>query len=144
VWRWGIAAALVVFACTGADSPPLHDAAIIGVLAPSDRSGLLALGATCRAVTDQSTECATGACHFFETFPPPGVCTLKCTADPQCRTGSLGEVQPDGILPPVKGEAGLALTLLRDENLTGEHYLVRSGQWSFGRTFLIGLDGRWD
>jgi hypothetical protein len=91
VWRWGIAAALVVSACTGPDSPPLHDAAIADAPALSDGSGLLAFGATCHTVTDQSTECATGACHFFEMFPPPGVCTLKCTADPQCPTGSLGK-----------------------------------------------------
>src|SRR5262249_29379662 len=33
---------------------------------------------------------------------------------------------------------------VRVENLTDEHYLIRAGQYSLGRTIILSIDGLWE
>jgi hypothetical protein len=87
------ALALAFAACTGPDTQAggAKDAkdgspeatADGGVMTPPG----FKFGATCKTVSDQAPDCAMEACAHFMMLG--NVCTLTCSADAQCPSGSM-------------------------------------------------------
>jgi hypothetical protein len=86
VIRW-LFLLFLIAGCTGAEQTHAPDGPDSD---GSTNDGGLPFGAPCQTVSDTSTECSTGACHHFDMFTSPGLCTLKCTMDTQCPAGSMG------------------------------------------------------
>jgi hypothetical protein len=65
----------------------------------------------------------------------------------------IGDREDQGIALAAYSEADIAAWTrfhrdlrgaLRVQNITDEHYLIRAGQYSIGRTIILSIDGIWE